>query len=288
MAVFPEIRDLSAAARQPYAEKLRELFPSGSPIQVLGLDGESFREARISYGEYGLVDSVDDMCQIHVNWCNGSGLAVLAGADDFRSPTYPVDSKRKFPGAKRVKIDGEWFLVTIPDYNDFVEFYNARIARMSERHDDGTIARFLFYRDTPEDSLPDFSVPGILTTTAVCGVSVQPNEISGWQPMLVPLSRTGEISDWLSQYRNGFRIGLGSLMVGNKVVSNDTDRFHAMASYPLYQETAGDCPDIRFCDSEAGGKPISWVVWNGRLIADRILLSNIRAKYLLQQGYLFY
>ena len=46
-------------------------------------------------GLKGKVAMVDDAGQIHVNWENGSSLAVIPGVDKFHKITEPEKNKKK-------------------------------------------------------------------------------------------------------------------------------------------------------------------------------------------------
>ena len=61
------------------AEELRETYPEGTLI-VLGSMDDPFAPPP---GTKGKVMFVDDACDIHVRWENGSELALIPGVDDF-------------------------------------------------------------------------------------------------------------------------------------------------------------------------------------------------------------
>lgn len=60
-------------------EALRKRYPKGTKICLDSMDGELL----MSSGLKGEVFGVDDMGQIHVQWENGSSLALLPGIDRF-------------------------------------------------------------------------------------------------------------------------------------------------------------------------------------------------------------
>lgn len=60
-------------------EKLREIYPSGTPIVL----DEMYGESRMLAGLRGTVDFIDDASQIHVKWENGSSLAIVPEVDRF-------------------------------------------------------------------------------------------------------------------------------------------------------------------------------------------------------------
>lgn len=61
-------------------EKLREKYPEGTRIELDDMAGES----RMESGLRGTVTHVDDMGQIHMNWDNGSSLALNVTEDFFK------------------------------------------------------------------------------------------------------------------------------------------------------------------------------------------------------------
>lgn len=62
-------------------ELLRKRYPAGAEVCLEHMDGES----GMPPGLKGKVACVDDAGQIHVNWENGSSLAVIPGVDRVRT-----------------------------------------------------------------------------------------------------------------------------------------------------------------------------------------------------------
>lgn len=60
--------------------ELRETYPEGTRIILDQMQGETQMECDMS----GTVQYVDDAGQIHVQWENGSTLALIPGVDQFR------------------------------------------------------------------------------------------------------------------------------------------------------------------------------------------------------------
>lgn len=60
------------------ADRIREEYPPGSQIKLIEMKGEP----QMRYGLKGTVMAIDDIGQIHVNWENGSTLA-LTEEDSF-------------------------------------------------------------------------------------------------------------------------------------------------------------------------------------------------------------
>lgn len=60
-------------------KELKELYPKGTKIMLEHMDGES----QMRSGLTGTVNYVDDAGQIHMNWENGSSLALVPDVDKF-------------------------------------------------------------------------------------------------------------------------------------------------------------------------------------------------------------
>lgn len=65
--------------------EIRELYPAGTQIVLEEMSGES----QMPYGLKGTVNFVDDMGQIHMNWENGSSLALNVEEDSFEKVEVP-------------------------------------------------------------------------------------------------------------------------------------------------------------------------------------------------------
>lgn len=59
--------------------KIRTKYPTGTKIILQNMEGES----KMPAGLKGTVNWVDDIGQIHVNWENGSFLAINPEVDSF-------------------------------------------------------------------------------------------------------------------------------------------------------------------------------------------------------------
>ena len=66
-------------------EFLRNRYPKGAEVCLDYMEGES----RMTAGLKGKVLYVDDAGQIHVQWENGSGLALVPGVDQFHKTGNP-------------------------------------------------------------------------------------------------------------------------------------------------------------------------------------------------------
>lgn len=62
-----------------FIQAIKREYPSGTKIKLRHMEGEP----RMETGLTGIVDHVDDIGQIHVNWENGSSLALTAYLDRF-------------------------------------------------------------------------------------------------------------------------------------------------------------------------------------------------------------
>lgn len=76
-------------------EHLRLSYPPGTVVQLISMEGE----AQMPSGMTGVVALVDDASQIHVNWSNGSSLALMSGLDDFKCVSVPT--REKAPAKER-------------------------------------------------------------------------------------------------------------------------------------------------------------------------------------------
>lgn len=65
--------------REENVRRLREKFKKGTRIKLI----EMFNEPQMSHGLIGTVSYVDDVGQVHVNWSNGSTLALNVDLDNF-------------------------------------------------------------------------------------------------------------------------------------------------------------------------------------------------------------
>ena len=59
-------------------KQLKEIYKKGTKIKLINMVGEN-----IPSGTLGEVTMVDDIGQIHVNWNNGSNLAINTTIDTF-------------------------------------------------------------------------------------------------------------------------------------------------------------------------------------------------------------
>lgn len=60
-------------------EGTRQRYPEGTRVKCIRMSGET----SVKSGDLGTVTDVDDAGQIHVNWDNGSSLALIPGEDTF-------------------------------------------------------------------------------------------------------------------------------------------------------------------------------------------------------------
>lgn len=60
-------------------ERLRKQYPAGTRIILQNMKGER----QMPSGLTGEVAYVDDMGSVHVNWSNGSSLALIPEEDEF-------------------------------------------------------------------------------------------------------------------------------------------------------------------------------------------------------------
>ena len=71
---------MSFGVSQRELERLRAMYQPGTIVELIFMDD---RHAP-SVGTKGKVTGVDDAGQVHVNWENGSSLALIPGVDAVR------------------------------------------------------------------------------------------------------------------------------------------------------------------------------------------------------------
>lgn len=64
---------------QNYAEKIKKQYPPGTRILLKRMEDPH----PVPPGTKGTVRFVDDLGQIHMDWDNGSSLALVKGQDQF-------------------------------------------------------------------------------------------------------------------------------------------------------------------------------------------------------------
>lgn len=61
-------------------KELQEKYPTGTTVMCILMSDDPYP---VPSGTRGVVTGIDDMNQIHVNWENGSSLALIPGIDEF-------------------------------------------------------------------------------------------------------------------------------------------------------------------------------------------------------------
>lgn len=87
--------------RREQIERLKERYPAGTVVRLGQMEGEH----QMPSGMEGKVTGVDDIGQIHVEWENGSTLALNVEEDDFtvvpQKETIAEKKCREFLGKHR-------------------------------------------------------------------------------------------------------------------------------------------------------------------------------------------
>lgn len=73
-------------------ERIKERYPQGTRIRCLFMRDDYHP---IPFGTMGTVDYVDDAGQIHMNWDNGSSLALVIGVDCFDVVSEEVENENQ-------------------------------------------------------------------------------------------------------------------------------------------------------------------------------------------------
>ena len=60
-------------------EAVRRMYPAGTRVKLNSMKGEG----RMSPGLEGSIQFIDDIGDIHIDWDNGSTLALIPGEDSF-------------------------------------------------------------------------------------------------------------------------------------------------------------------------------------------------------------
>lgn len=60
-------------------QKLREKYPKGTKLRLISMDDSQAPPK----GTVGVVNYIDDAGNIHMNWEDGSSLALISGVDSF-------------------------------------------------------------------------------------------------------------------------------------------------------------------------------------------------------------
>ena len=80
---------------KPYQiDNLKRQYPEGTRVKLGSMSGES----KMPSGMEGKVEFVDDIGSIHVNWSNGSTLALIPGEDSFSKIADPTPEPGQEPG----------------------------------------------------------------------------------------------------------------------------------------------------------------------------------------------
>ncbi len=76
---------------QQKVDALKKEYPQGTRVELISMAGEP----QMPSGIQGSVFFVDDIGQIHVEWDNGSTLALVPGEDSYHK--LPDQEQEQFP-----------------------------------------------------------------------------------------------------------------------------------------------------------------------------------------------
>lgn len=71
---------------------IKDKYPTGTKIKCIYMQDSTHP---VPFGTVGTVNYVDDANQIHVNWENGSSLALIPGIDEFEIIEHATKIKAK-------------------------------------------------------------------------------------------------------------------------------------------------------------------------------------------------
>ena len=172
---------------------------------------------------------------------------------------------------KTVEIDGERFVLTIPEFHSLKKLCQENEEKCYTIRS-GLVGKTLTWAREQEhfehfilNMFHDGSCVGVQAATNQQGEQSNASLTINWRPVLVPIDKYGFFDDFLTKrYKNGATILFGSVEVSGKP-------FH-----PLDLPTEKPIDSIRLCDSvENRSMCLQWVVWNGLLICTRCLAKNI-------------
>ena len=276
------------------AVHFNQLFPPGMPVQYLGsissLDKELWSKI-LNPPElyaYGISQGCSVSGAIDVIWGNGQRGMLHAGSDCAITPYFSLGEDR-FPGARKISLFGDPYILTIPDETRLRPLYSSCTALRNGGH----VFMFAFPCDMPVCG--DRPEPKVLSSDELIrNKSIGGPLEFGWRPMLVPLDRTGKLANCFSKKRNGELCRMGMFQVDHRDIPIVID-----SGGPVFRDiyrTDGSDPnspyavyDFDIIDADADPeRMIPWVMWNGALICSRVLIGYIWSTFLVREGLAFY
>lgn len=70
-------------------ERIKKQYPVGTVVKCINMEDDH----AVPPGTNGVVQYVDDIGQLHVNWENGSTLALIIGVDEFEIVEQKTDQE---------------------------------------------------------------------------------------------------------------------------------------------------------------------------------------------------
>ena len=183
------------------------------------------------------------------------------------------------PAFERIWIDDEPYALVLPTYEILREMSELSQASDSEFIDISSNC-FVYHPVAASPTTKDLRLMTAFNVRDRYLVHGHANLICGWRPMLVPLTKSGEVSQCFRSVRNGTIVFGGTFQY-----CGTTERYRTPSPYTSLSEPVvgaiKDFSKVRLYDSnEDTMKNIPWVVWKGKLVCSRILIGKAKVQML--------
>jgi len=102
-------------------EQYRQLYPKGTQIELISMDDDF---TNLKQGDKGIIQLVDDIGNVHVNWENGSKLALVPEVDSFKIISNKSEIETVKFNELKDKFKEEYSYLDIPEDNIIQKFAN--------------------------------------------------------------------------------------------------------------------------------------------------------------------